>query len=142
MSKRGPAKEKAILEEMKQRAGGDSRGLYVLWRFAPHLLPDKNIKTFDDLKSKYTAMKNCNEDDCKAWLYEKRSQDAIKVLHSRLHQNKMIEIYNSLCEKALGGDTQAFKAVKSIGDQMFGESSENSLDNILNRVEFDEEQEE
>ena len=41
---------------------------------------------------------------------EQGCQTAVKWLLKRLHQKKMIELYDTYYKKALDGDVQAFKA--------------------------------
>ena len=109
-----------------------------MFLYCPEYLKDADtrpIKTFDDLKERYEVFSDTiTEDICKKYLLEQGVQTAIKWLMKRLHQKKLIELYNTYFEKAMSGDTQAFKAFLEFSDKFFAEDKENGLTKLLNRI--------
>lgn len=142
MGKKGTGKglqnEKAILQDLKERVG-DQRAYYILWKYAPQLLPSKDVNTFADLRATYVTMRSdtFTEAFCENWLLEKRCQTAVKMLLGRLHQSNMIELYERFCNQAMDGDVQAFKAVKSIGDDLFKESAESNIMSLIKNADIE-----
>lgn len=78
------------------------------------------------------------EEVCERYLLEQGCQTAIKWLLQRLHQKKLIELYNTYYEKSLSGDTQAFKAFLEFSDKFFKEDKENGLTKLLNKIPDEE----
>ncbi len=111
---------------------------FILWKYAPRLLPNAEIKTFDDLKANYKAFtEGMTEPNCNKWLLEENVQSAVKWLLKRLHQAKLIELYNTYYEKAKE-DTTAFKAFTEFADKFFAEEKDSELLSILNGIKDDE----
>lgn len=74
------------------------------------MLPNKEIKTFEDLHKSYQYFTDTmTESFCETWLTENSCQQAVRWLLNRLHQQKLIELYNLYYSKARE-DTQAFRA--------------------------------
>lgn len=69
---------------------------------------------------------------------EQGCQTAVKWLLKRLHQKKMIELYDTYYKKALDGDVQAFKAWQDFSDKFFKEDKENGLTKLLSRIPDDD----
>ena len=65
---------------------------------------------------------------------EQGCQTAIKWLLKRLHQKKLIELYDKYYQKAMGGDVQAFKAWQEFSEKFFKEDKENGLTKLLNKI--------
>lgn len=109
--------------------------VYWLWlKFAPELLPDKNIKTFKDLQNKYKKFpKDITEQDAEVWLYEKPVQNALKELLKSQHTKKMMELYNIYFEKAKT-DVQAFKAFIDFSNAFFADEKDSELEMLLKGI--------
>lgn len=137
--KRGTSQEKSVLMALKDMIKSDSKAYYVLWKYAPDLLPkntkDNPIITFEDLKKSYDCI-NSDKRICDNYLMEENVQNAIAWLRGRQHKHKMYELYDKFCEKALSGDVQAFKAVLEFGDKYFKNSKEAELLKVLHGVDL------
>ena len=136
------SKEKSIYATLKEITGTDTKAYYIMYLYCPEYLKeaDRNpIKGFEDLKSRYAVFSDSiTEDICKRYLLEEGCQTAVKWLLKRLHQKKLIELYNTYYEKSLSGDTQAFKAFLEFSDKFFKEDKENGLTKLLNKIPDDE----
>ncbi len=77
------------------------------------------------------------EQNCNNWLTEQNVQTSIKWLLNRLHQAKMIELYNLYFDKAKE-DTQAFKAFIEFSEKFFAEQKDSELLGILQGIKDDE----
>lgn len=114
------------------------KALYLYFLYAPELLPDKNIKTYDELKAKFKMFpQGVNEEQATLWLYEEPTQNALKVLLKAKHSQRMTELYNIYFEKAKE-DVQAFKAFVDFSDTFFKGSDESELQKILNGFSIEE----
>ena len=128
--------EKSISTALKEMTGSEPKMYFILLRYAPQLLPDTNIKTFDDLSKKYVAFtKGMTEDFCNKWLYEEGVQNAVKWLLKRLDTSKTIELYNIYYEKSKE-DVQFFKAFSEISNTFFKDNKESKLQSALQGMDF------
>lgn len=132
------SKEKSIYATLKEMIGTDIKVYYIMFLYCPEYLKEADrrpVKDFEDLKSRYEVFSNSfTEDICKRYLLEEGCQAAVKWLLKRLHQKKLIELYNTYYEKALSGDTQAFKAFLEFSDKFFKDDKENGLTKLLNKI--------
>lgn len=132
------SQEQSVVMRIKGMVKTDAKVYYIIWRFSPHLLPKNDIKTFDDLKNSYkTFTAGMTETFCENWLTEENVQTAVKWLLNRLHQKKMIELYNIYFEKAKE-DTTAFKAFIEFSEKFFAEEKDSELLSILNGMKDDD----
>lgn len=117
----------------------DAKVYYILWKYAPHLLTNRELKSFDDLKDNYkTFTEGMTEVSCSNWLFEQNVQTAIKWLLNRLHQEKMIELYGLYFVKAKD-DTNAFKAFIDFSEKFFAAEKDSELLSILQGVDIEDE---
>lgn len=115
------------------------KALYLYYIYAPELLPNSSIKTFDDLKEHFKMFpQGIIESQAKLWLYEEPTQNALKVLLKAKHTQRMTELYNIYFEKAKE-DVQAFKAFVDFSSTYFKDNQESELQKILNGVDLGEE---
>lgn len=135
------SQEQSIISHLKEMVKSDSKVYFIIWKYAPDLLPKQNIKTFDDLKALYkTFTDGMTEMSCSNWLYEENVQTAIRWLLKRIHQAKMIELYNIYFDKAKT-DTNAFKAFCDFSNTFFAEEKDSELLGILQGVNLDDDTE-
>lgn len=136
------SKEKSIYATLKEMIDTDTKVYYIMYLYCPEYLKEADItpvKDFDDLKSRYKCFsESITEEVCQRYLFEQGCQTAIKWLLNRLHQEKLIKLYNAYYEKALSGDTQAFKAFLEFSNDFFKEDKENGLTSLLNKISDEE----
>lgn len=132
------SKEMSIYRKLQEMIGTDTKVYYVMYLYCPEYLKDyekEPIKTFEDLRDRYKVFSDTiTEDTCKKYLLEQGVQSAIKWLLNRLHQKKMIELYNVYYDKSLNGDVQAFKAFQDFSDKFFKENKEGGLTQLLSKI--------
>lgn len=132
------SKEMSIYRSLKELIGTDTKVYYIMYLYCPEYLKNadiKPIKDFEDLKSRYEAFSDTiTEDICQRYLLEQGCQAAIRWLLKRLHQSKLVELYQTYYNKALKGDVQAFKAWQEFSDKFFMEDQENDLTRLLNKI--------
>lgn len=132
--------EKSIVSKLNEMVTTLVKVYYIVWKYASHLLPDKNIKTFKDLTDHYAGFTpTMTEEFCESWLFEEGVQEAVTYLLKRLHQQKLVALYNQFYEKALGGDVQAFKAFTEFSDKFFADKGENELYALLKNTDIPDE---
>lgn len=134
------SQEQSILQRIKEMVRTDAKVYFILWKYAPQLLPDGGeLKTFNDLKNHYkTFTDGMTESTCNNWLTEQNVQTAVKWLLKRLHQQKMIELYNLYFIKAKE-DTNAFKAFTDFSEKFFAQEKESELLSILQNADVEDE---
>lgn len=134
------SQEMSILRKIKEMVKTDAKVYYILWKYAPQLLTNGDkLKTFDDLKNNYkTFTEGMTESSCENWLTEQNVQTAIKWLLKRLHQQKMIELYNLYFVKAKE-DTNAFKAFTDFSEKFFAAEKESELLSMLQNADIEDE---
>ena len=136
------SKEKSIYATLKEMIGTDTKVYYIMFLHCPEYLKEADItpvKDFNDLKSRYECFSDTiTEEVCQRYLLEQGCQTATKWLLKRLHQKKLIQLYNTYYDKALSGDTQAFKAFLEFSNDFFKEDKENSLTSLLNKIPDEE----
>ncbi|MEG3007195.1 MAG: hypothetical protein RR806_06975 [Oscillospiraceae bacterium] len=130
------SQEQSILDKLFTMVKTKPKAYYILWKYAHHLLPNPNLKTYQELADSYKFFTpGMTEERAETWLTEQSCQAAIKWLLKRLHQQKMIELYNTYYEKAQQ-DTQAFKAFIDFSDKFFASEQESEMLSILKGVDF------
>ena len=121
------SQEESVLKHLISLVHTQTKAYYIIWKYAPELLPKQDIKTFDDLKNSYkTFTAGMTEQICENWLMEENVQTAVKWLLQREHQKKMIELYNIYYDKAKT-DTNAFKAFIDFSNQFFADDKKNGI---------------
>lgn len=142
LNKRGTKDEKSMFAELRERLGNDYMTYWVMWKYAPDLLPEK-YKTFNEFKEAFTAIQNAkvSERDCDKWLYYKKVQDTVKWLLKRQKGARMIELYNRWFEMAKT-DANALKEFMKLQDEFFKNDELSELESILrNTATADDEDE-
>lgn len=141
IGQRGTSQEKSVLMALKDMVKSDGKVYYIMWKFAPELLPkytkEHPIITFEDLREAYPGAIKADERICKNYLYEQNVMEAVKWLYNRKHTQKMLNLYDKFYEKALGGDVQSFKAIADFSDKFFVDKGESELLKILHGVDLD-----
>jgi hypothetical protein len=126
-----------IKQQMKELIP-EYKALYLYFLYAPELLPDRGIKTYEDLKLHFQMFpKGVTENDAALWLYEEPVQNALKVLMKSKHSQKMVELYNIYFDKAKD-DVQSFRAFVDFSNTFFKGNEESELQKILNNTDITE----
>ena len=137
---RGTKDEKGIVPALRQMLNSDYMAYWVVWKFAPDLLPEQ-FKTFDEFSTHYKAISNkgLTERDCEKFLYLDKVQHAIKWLLGKQKNARMIELYNTWYEAAKK-DANALKEFIKLQDIFFQGEQENELEKILRNVNVDDDE--
>ena len=139
---RGTKDERSIFSQLKEKVGNDHTAYWILWKYAPDLLP-KRCKTFEELRENYTAIRNSDikETDCDKYLYYERVQNAVKWLLNKQRGARMIELYN-LWFEAAKTDAGALKEFLKLQDEFFKNDEISELESILKKSAITEDEEE
>lgn len=110
---------------------------YIVWKYAPHILP-KKVDTFEELTAEYKGFtKGMDEAQCERWLAEESVQTAVKYLLKRMHAQKLVELYEIYFDKAKE-DVQAFQAFSKFSEKFFEDDGEDELRAVLKEVKLDD----
>lgn len=127
--------EQSLLQKLHEMLPTQVKVYYIVWKYAKHLLP-KKIETFEELTAEYNGFtEGMDEAKCESWLTEEAVQAATKYLLKRLHNQKLIELYEIYFDKAKS-DVQAFQAFSKFSEKFFEEDGEDELRNILNNTDL------
>lgn len=129
--------EKTILQTIKTMVT-EYKAIYLLWKYAPCLLP-KEYKTFNELRDNYKMFPNgITESQASKWLLEESVQKAEIYILDRLHQAKMVTLYNVFFKQALEGDVPSFKAFNDFSKDFFVNKPSSEIDQILDDIDFND----
>ena len=126
--------EKSFITQLRERIGNDYMPYWILWKYAPNLLPDK-LDTFEDFYNKYQCIqvKKLTERDCEKFLYYDKVQQAVKWLLKKQRGIKMIELYNHWFELAKS-DSNALREFLKLQDVFFKNDELSELETILRKT--------
>lgn len=127
--------EQSLLQKLHDMLPTQVKVYYIVWKYAKHLLP-KKIDTFEELREEYQGFTDgMDEAHCERWLSEESVQAAIKYLLKRMHNQKLIELYEIYFERAKT-DVQAFQAFSKFSEKFFEEDGEDELRSILSNTDL------
>lgn len=134
---RGSKSEQSLLQKLHEMLPTQVKVYYIVWKYAKHLLP-KQIDTFEDLTREYKGFtEGMDEAQCERWLTEESVQAAVKYLLKRLHNQKLVELYDIYFENAKN-DVNSFKAFVDFSEKFFADNGEDEMLSILNRTDIDD----
>ncbi len=124
--------ERSPLRALKKITQSDSEAYFILWKYAPQLLPNgEDIKTFGELKNNYKNFENRTEQSFEKALYKEDVQAAIRYLLKRLDGKRDIDLLNRYYDLAMSGDVQALKAYIEFKKGFFADDETDELKEIL-----------
>lgn len=129
--------EQSLMQKLHEMLPTQVKVYYIVWKYAPSLLP-KKIDTFEELVEEYKGFtKGMNEAQCERWLAEESVQTAVKYLLKRMHNQKLVELYEIYFDKAKE-DVQAFQAFSKFSEKFFEDDGEDELRAVLKEVKLDD----
>ena len=127
--------EKTMLQSLAEIANSEKYAYYILYRYAPDLLPNlkpgEKIDTDEQLQKKYVKLADRHEEALSNALYYEDVQAAVKFLMQRLAGKRDAELLNKYYELAMSGDTQALKAYVTFRGTYLADDESNELKSIL-----------
>ncbi len=130
-----------IINKLKESCScSDAQAYFIVWKYAPELLARQNLNTFQELADSYACFKKGNtEAYCNNWLIvDDEVRKGVMWLKGRLHQYKMLELYDQFYEEARGGEVAAFNSLIKNGAQFFkdGNSEQDDIIAFLRGVKL------
>lgn len=126
-------KEKSIIKVLRDYTNTDAEAYYILFVHAPELLPNEDIKTYEDLQAHYVCLSDKSESAMKRLMHREGSQKATKYLLKRLDCSRDINLLNQYYKLAMKGDVQALKMYMEFKKEFFSDDDESDeLKSILN----------
>lgn len=108
----------------------NKKAYFVKW----YVDSDKSKESFD---AEIKKLCNCEwEYAMSEWLLDEDVQNAIKEYLKAQRSIKMLEIYNSMLEKAKGGDVKASEWVEKFFKSDFFESEEDEANTFLEGIDI------
>ena len=104
---------------------------FIIWYYSPE---DKRI-SFEQLSKRYVNnIKNL--DECIEWLSREDAQEAVIAYKKYMHKLKMMEIYDTMVNKALEGNVNAAKWCEDFTKSDFFDDSTDEINDFLNSVKL------
>ena len=126
--------EKTILSALKDITHSDAEAYFIIWKYAPQLLPSDSVKTYEDLKNTYKQFENRTEQSFEKALFKEDVQAGVRYLLKRLDSKRDTDLLNKYYELAMGGDVQALKAYMDFKKTFFADNETDELKAILSGV--------
>lgn len=99
---------------------------FIIW----YKSDEDKRKPFEEIKdSKITDYDNCVD-----WLTREDCQNALQIYEKHMKKFKLMELYNSMYEKAMNGDVNAAKYVASFAESSFFDDSTDEIDDFMKKV--------
>ncbi|MGU9539179.1 hypothetical protein ACQX0N_09385 [Clostridium tepidum] len=112
------------------KVNANKKAYFVKW----YVDSDKSKESFD---KEIKKLCNCEHEYAMSeWLLCEDVQNAIKEYLKQQRQIKMLEIYNSMLEKAKGGDVKASEWVEKFFKSDFFESEEDEANTFLEGIDI------
>lgn len=103
---------------------------FILWYYTDE---DKRCP-FEEFMPYEPNVKNKTIDECMEWFSREDAQEAILTYHKHMKKLKMLQLYESMYDKALKGNVQAAKWVQDFSDSDFFDESTDEIDDFLKDV--------
>ena len=104
---------------------------FIIWYYTPE---DKR-QPFDEFKNRWQPnMKTL--DGCMEWLTREDAQEAIVRYKKEMHKLKMMEIYDTMVDKALEGNVNAAKWVEDFTKSDFFDDSTDEINDFLSAIKL------
>lgn len=103
---------------------------FIVWYYTPE---DKR-KPFEEFMPYEPNVKNKTLDECKQWLTREDAIEAVKVYHKHMKDFNLMQIYESMLEKAINGDVNSAKWVESFSSSDFFDDSTDEIDDFMKNV--------
>lgn len=126
--------EKTILSALKDITHSDAEAYFIIWKYAPQLLPSDSVKTYEDLKNTYKQFENRTEQSFEKALFKEDVQAGVRYLLKRLDSKRDTDLLNKYYTLAMDGDVQALKAYMGFKKSFFADNETDELKAILKGV--------
>ena len=103
---------------------------FIIWYYTPE---DKRCP-FKEFMPYEPNVKGKSLDDCKEWLTREDSIEAIKTYHKHMKDYNLMQLYESMLDKAIKGDVNAAKWVNEFSNGDFFNDETDEMDNFLKNV--------
>lgn len=103
---------------------------FIIWYYTSE---DKRCP-FEEFMPYEPNVKGKTLDDCLEWLTREDSIEAIKVYHKHMKDYNLIQLYESMLDKAIKGDVNAARWVETFTNSKFFEDDTDEIDEFLKNV--------
>lgn len=126
--------EKSMLSALKEITHSDAEAYFIIWKYAPQLLPSEAVNTYEDLQNTYKQFENRTEQSFEKALFKEDVQAGVRYLLKRLDSKRDTDLLNKYYTLAMDGDVQALKAYMGFKKSFFADNETDELKAILKGV--------
>jgi hypothetical protein len=128
-------KEQSVIQQLNEIVNGEGndrasdKSNFVRWYCQPKEDREKDIKNWEQVsKSKFHGKQL---DTVLEWRFETNVQKGIKFWKKLLLVDDILNIYESMLDKALGGDVQAANWIRAFKDDKFFNDGESEFEKLM-----------
>ena len=126
-----PARRHLTMQQRLTQICPDYIAAFIIW----YSTDESKRQPFDEFKKRWQPnMKTY--DQCLEWLTRDDAQEAMVKYKKEMHRLKMMEIYDTMVNKALEGDVNAAKWVENFTNSDFFDESTDEINDFLNEVKL------
>ena len=103
---------------------------FIIWYYTP----EDNRCAFKDFMPYEPNVKGKFLEDCKEWLTREDSIEAIKTYHKHMKDYNLMQLYESMLEKAIEGNVNAAKWVNEFSNSDFFNDETDEMDDFLKNI--------
>lgn len=105
-------------------------GNFILWYYTP----EEKRCPFEEFMPYEPNVMNKTLDECKEWLTREDSIQAIREYHKHMKDYNLMQLYESMLEKAIKGDVNAAKWVEQFSNSDFFNDTTDEIDEFMKNV--------
>lgn len=105
-------------------------GNFILWYYTPE---DKR-KPWEEFMPYEPNVKGKTVEECEEWLTREDSIQAIREYHKHMKDYNLMQLYESMLEKAIKGDVNAAKWVETFSNSDFFNDATDEIDEFMKNV--------
>ena len=103
---------------------------FILWYYTP----EEKRKPFEEFMPYEPNVKGKTVEDCEEWLTREDSIQAIREYHKHMKDYNLMQLYESMLEKAVKGDVNAAKWVEQFSNSDFFNDTTDEIDEFMKNV--------
>jgi hypothetical protein len=103
---------------------------FIIWYKTPE---DKRCD-FKDFMPYEPMLKGKTLNDCMEWLTREDTQEALRIYLKHMKNYNLMQLYDSMLEKAMGGDVNAAKWIETFSNSDFLNDKTDDIENFMKGI--------
>jgi len=103
---------------------------FIIWYYSP----EEKRCPFEEFMPYEPNVKGKSLEDCEEWLTREDSIQAIREYHKHMKDYNLMQLYDSMLDKAIKGDVNAAKWVEQFSNSDFFNDTTDEIDEFMKNV--------